>query len=88
VRRGVFREIQRVLRPGGLLVVEDSAQASDAGDICGVLDDFSRDMHEPYYGDYVRDDLASLFEECGFVARNAEPCFVAKLVEGERRQSE
>lgn len=85
VRRDVLGEIRRVLRPGGLLIVEDSVQTADAAELGVVLENFSQDMHEPFYEDYIRDDLESLFDECGFTVRGSESCFVAKLVEGARR---
>lgn len=40
-RRNVLREIHRVLAPGGLVVVEDSAQPADAGEVSFFLERFS-----------------------------------------------
>lgn len=79
-RRAVMREMWRVLRPGGVLVIEDSAQLSDAPDIAGALAAFGKEMHEPYYAGYVRDDLAAALTEVGFTVANVEPCFVSKVV--------
>ncbi len=80
-RRNVLREIRRVLAPGGLVVIEDSAQLSEAPDLAYFLARFSAEMHEPYYRGYVKDDLATLLAECGFeVVGKAERCFVAKVV--------
>lgn len=82
-RRNALREMRRVLAPGGLLVVEDSAQLSEAPDLAYFLSRFSAEMHEPYYRGYVKDDLSSLLRECGFeVIGRPERCFVAKVVAG------
>ena len=79
-RRRVLAEMFRVLAPGGVLVIEDSAQLSDASEIAVFLDAFSREMHEPYYRGYIRDDLAQALAETGFEVTRVEPCYVAKVV--------
>lgn len=79
-RRNVFREMFRVLRPGGTLVLEDSAQLSESGEIAAVLGRFSREFHEPFYNEYLQDDLAEALSEVGFEVESTEPQFVAKVV--------
>lgn len=86
VRRRALGEMHRVLRPGGLVVIEDSVQAADAPDIGVVLENFSKDMHEPFYADYLGDALEPLLRECGFTVLGTEPCFVAKVVEAVRSE--
>jgi ubiquinone/menaquinone biosynthesis C-methylase UbiE len=49
VRRVVFRECARVLKPGGRLVFVDSLQRGDQPDYDGLLDHFPQSYHEPYY---------------------------------------
>jgi ubiquinone/menaquinone biosynthesis C-methylase UbiE len=79
-RRNVVRQMYRVLRPGGLVVLEDSAQLSDSPEIAGVLGDFPVVYHEPFYAEYLGDDLADLLAEVGFAVESSEPHLVAKVV--------
>jgi ubiquinone/menaquinone biosynthesis C-methylase UbiE len=83
-RRRVLEEMRRVLRPGGLLVLEDAAQPSDAPDLAAALRQFSRDLHEPFFRDYQQDDLAELCRECGFRVQGVRPHFFAKVLSAER----
>ena len=83
-RRNVVREMFRVVRPGGLLVLEDSAQLSESAEIETALRSFPGEFHEPFYNDYLEDDLAELLREVGFVVESSEPQFVAKVVVARR----
>src|SRR5439155_6970200 len=58
VRARVLAEMARVVRPGGLVVVADSIQLADAPELQAQILDFPARYHEPYYLDYVHDDLA------------------------------
>lgn len=79
-RRNVYREMLRVLRPGGLLVIEDSGQLVDSEDVAFFLGQFAKEFHEPFYADYLSDDIAAALAEVGFEVESAEPHFVAKVV--------
>jgi ubiquinone/menaquinone biosynthesis C-methylase UbiE len=79
-RRNVIAEAWRVLKPGGLLVIEDSAQPSESSGLAVVLGGFSAEFHEPFYADYLEDDLADLLRERGFAVESVEPHLVAKVV--------
>jgi ubiquinone/menaquinone biosynthesis C-methylase UbiE len=79
-RRNVYREMFRVLRPGGLLVIEDSAQLSDSEQLGFLLERFSREFHEPYHKGYLRDDIGEALTEVGFESPTTELHFVSKVV--------
>jgi SAM-dependent methyltransferase len=83
-RRNVVREMLRVVRPGGLVVLEDSAQLAESAEIASALHAFPGEFHEPFYADYLEDDLAALLREVGFVVESTEPQLVAKVVVARR----
>lgn len=83
-RRRVMAELVRVVRPGGLIVLEDSAQHADSPELAAVLAGFPREFHEPFYTDYLDDDLAAMVAAAGAVDVTAEPILVAKLVTARR----
>ena len=80
VRRRAISEFARVLRPGGRLLFMDSIQQGDRADYDDLLDRFPQSMHEPYYADYVRDDLAAAFAAHGFKVEQVERVFFARMM--------
>lgn len=80
VRRRVAAEIARVLKPGGLFVMVDSLQFGDRPGWDGLLEAFPVRFHEPYYRDYVQDDLDALFDGAGLMAEGQSLVFLSKAM--------
>ena len=79
-RKNVLAEMRRVLKPGGLLVIEDAAQLSEAADLRVFLKNFAVSMNEPFFADYITTDLAQGITEAGFHVSAVERCFLSKVV--------
>jgi ubiquinone/menaquinone biosynthesis C-methylase UbiE len=80
VRRIVFRECARVLKPGGRLVLVDSLQRGDQPDYEGLLDLFPQNYHEPYYRSYIKEDFRALASGCGLTFTRDVKAFVSKVM--------
>ncbi len=80
VRRIIAAEFARVLKPGGRLVFMDSLQLGDAAGFDGMLQSFPVNFHEPYYGSYIKEDLATIFNEAGLTHVESRAVFLSKLV--------
>jgi ubiquinone/menaquinone biosynthesis C-methylase UbiE len=80
VRRQIAAEIARILKPGGLFVFLDSLQMGDRPPWDGLLEAFPARFHEPYYRNYIVDDLEAIFTDCGFVPEITSSVFLSKLI--------
>ena len=80
VRRTVFEEIARVLKPGGRGVIVDSLQRGDEPDYEGLLELFPQSFHEPYYTSYVQEDFGAIARACGLTHRCSVNAFVSKVM--------
>ena len=83
VRRKVAAEIARVLKPGGLFVFVDSLQWGDTDGYDGLLEAFPQRFHEPYYTEYLSDDLTGpdgLFAKTGLKLQDDFSAFLSKIV--------
>ncbi|MDX2265169.1 MAG: methyltransferase domain-containing protein [Hyphomicrobiales bacterium] len=80
VRRTVTAEIARVLKPGGLFMFVDSLQWGDRPDYDGLLEGFPVRFHEPYYEEYLSDDLAAMFAAAGLQPVETSTAFLSKII--------
>jgi ubiquinone/menaquinone biosynthesis C-methylase UbiE len=83
VRRRVTAEIARILKPGGLFVFIDSLQWRDVPEYDGLLEAFPQRFHEPYFLDYLSDQLdgpAGLFAANSLQPDSSFPAFLSKVV--------
>ncbi len=80
VRRTVVGEIARVLKPGGLFVFIDSLQWGDRPDYDGLLEGFPQRFHEPYYEEYLGDDMAALFASKELAPVQSFNAFLSKII--------
>jgi ubiquinone/menaquinone biosynthesis C-methylase UbiE len=85
VRRIVFREFARVLKPGGRLVIVDSLQIGDEPDYEGMLELFPRSYHEPYYNSYLKEDFREVAADCGLTYIRDVHAFVSKVMVFDKR---
>ena len=70
----------RLLKPGGRLFFLDSIQLGDHPAFDTLLTQFPVAFHEPYYDDFIRADLAALFEAAGLRVVESERAFFSKLL--------
>ena len=78
-RQNVLQECYRVLEPGGVLVLADSIQLADAPEFAPVMDNFRKVLHEPYYRDYIADDIEARLRTAGFDAITGESHFMTRV---------
>jgi len=78
-RQQVLNEAWRVLAPGGVLVLADSIQLQDSPSFSVAMENFRRVFHEPYYRDYIGDDIDARLKNAGFEAITAETHFMTRV---------
>lgn len=79
VRSRVISEMARVVRPGGLVVLEDSVQIADAPELAERLDFFPVQFHEPFYRNYLRDDMEARVRSAGLELLEVRQAFISKV---------
>lgn len=80
VRRRVAGEFARVLKPGGRMVFIDSLQLGDRPDFDGLLEAFPAKFHEPYYENYLGDDVEAIFADANLAHTASWNAFLSKVV--------
>ena len=78
-QKKVLNEFFRVLEPGGILVLADSIQISDSPDFTSVMENFHKSFHEPFYYDYIKEDIDSKMNEVGFKNVKSNSFFMTKV---------
>lgn len=59
-RRLVLKEQARLTKKGGFIIICDSLQIQDRPQWREILEDFPRRYHEPFYKNYINDDLEAV----------------------------
>ena len=85
VRRTVFAEFARVLKPGGRAIVIDSLQRHDRPDYEGLLELFPQNFHEPYYTSYLDEDFGAVAGAGGLVHVRDANAFISKVMVFDKR---
>ncbi len=80
VRQQVIYEAFRVMKPGGTFVICDSIQAVDRPHWSAMLDGFSDMFHEPFYRNYIQDNLRNRLETAGFTIQSESTHFMSKYL--------
>lgn len=80
IRRIIFGECARVLKPGGRFVLVDSLQRGDHPDYEGLFELFPQNYHEPYYASYTTEDFGAIAKACGLTHVRDARAFVSKVM--------
>ena len=78
-RQNVINECFRILEPGGIFVLADSIQLSDSPKFKLVMENFHKVFHEPYYRDYIIDDIDKRLADAGFINVSAKSYFMTRV---------
>jgi ubiquinone/menaquinone biosynthesis C-methylase UbiE len=80
VRQQIINQVFRVTKPGGVFIICDSIQLSDSPDFEKMMEGFAKTFHEPFYRDYMRDDLIDRLQSAGFENIQQEQHFMSKYL--------
>ena len=78
-RQNVLADCFRVLEPGGVVVLADSVQMADSPQFQPAMENFRRVFHEPYYRDYIGDDIETRLQAAGFTGIRAESHLMTRV---------
>ena len=79
IREKVLNEFFRVLEPKGILVLADSIQIIDSPNFISIMEGFYKNFHEPFYCDYIKDDIDNKMKEIGFKEVSSKSFFMTKV---------
>lgn len=79
MRTQAAAEMARVVRPGGNVVFTDSTQLGDRPVFDDIMHRFEK-MNEPFFIDYINDDLPAHFERVGLECRTKTVCASTKTL--------
>ena len=79
VRENVLKEFFRVLEPDGILILADSIQENDSPDFIQIMENFYKSFHEPFYCDYIKEDITSKINDIGFNNIKSNSFFMTKV---------
>ena len=79
IREKVLKEFFRVLEPKGVLVLADSIQINDSPHFISIMENFYKSFHEPFYCDYIKDDIDSKVSSIGFKDIKTNSFFMTKV---------
>jgi ubiquinone/menaquinone biosynthesis C-methylase UbiE len=82
IRLQVLQEGYRVLKPKGAFVMVDALQEQDAPSFAEPLRRFPKEYHEPFFANYTKNPMETLFEEVGFQDQKSELGFFSKMLMG------
>jgi ubiquinone/menaquinone biosynthesis C-methylase UbiE len=78
-RQNVLEDCFRLLEPGGVLVLADSVQLADSPQFQAAMENFRRVFHEPYYRDFIGDDIEARLRSAGFDGIRAESHLMTRI---------
>jgi ubiquinone/menaquinone biosynthesis C-methylase UbiE len=78
VRQHVINECFRITKPGGVFIICDSVQLSESPELAPAMENFARMFHEPFYRNYINDDIGDRLEKAGFASFTTERHFMSK----------
>jgi ubiquinone/menaquinone biosynthesis C-methylase UbiE len=77
-RQAVIEQCFRVTKPGGIFILCDSIQINDSPELEASINGFVATFHEPYYKNYLSDNLVERLEKAGFENIETQTYFVSK----------
>lgn len=79
-RKSVLAEQVRLTRDGGYVIVCDSLQTKDRPEWQEVLEDFPKRYHEPFYRNYLEEDIEEMANALGLEKVHGEAVLLTKCL--------